>query len=129
MTPGGAARVLVVDDDASVRTFIELALRRQGHEVLLAVDADAALTFASDASRPIDLLLTDYTMPGRSGVQLAADVRALRPDIAVILMSGWRMDQPPQGVPGPGIETLEKPFDLTGLARAVERALRLRPRS
>lgn len=127
MTAGGA-QILVVDDDGSVRTLIELALHRQGHEVLLAVDADAALTIAADESRSIDLLLTDYTMPGRSGLQLAVDIRALRPDIAIILMSGWRMDQPPTGVPGPGVEVLEKPFDLTGLARAVERALRLRAR-
>ena len=125
MTAGGV-QILVVDDDASVRTLIELALHRQGHEVLIAVDADAALSIASDPGRPIDLLLTDYTMPGRSGLQLAVDIRALRPDIAIILMSGWRMDRPPTGVPGPAIEVLEKPFDLTGLARAVERALRLR---
>ena len=125
MTAGGA-QILVVDDDASVRTLIELALRRQGHEALLAVDADAALAIASDRGQAIDLLVTDYTMPGRSGLQLAIDVRALRPDLAIILMSGWRMDQPPTGVPGPAIEVLEKPFDLTGLARAVQRALRLR---
>lgn len=127
MTAGGA-QILVVDDDASVRTLIELALQRQGHEVLLAVDSDAALSIASDESRPIDLLLTDYTMPGRSGLQLAVDIRALRPDIAIILMSGWRMDRPPTSVPGPAIDVLEKPFDLSGLARAVERALRLRVR-
>lgn len=125
MTFGGA-HVLVADDDASVRTFLELALHRQGHDVVLAVDADAALSIASDPSRPIDLLLTDYTMPGRSGLQLAVDIRELRPAIAIILMSGWRMDQPPTGVPG--IELLEKPFDLTGLAGAVERALRSRAR-
>lgn len=127
MTAGGA-RVLVADDDASVRTLIDLALRRQGHEVLLASDSDSALSIASDPSRPIDLLLTDYTMPGRSGLQLAVDIRALRPDIAIVLMSGWRMDQPPTGVPGPEIEVLEKPFDLSGLAGAVERALRPRGR-
>lgn len=125
MTAGGA-QILVVDDDASVRTLIELALRRQGHEALLAVDADAALAIASDRGQAIDLLVTDYTMPGRSGLQLAVDIRALRPDIAIILMSGWQMDRPPTSVPGPAVEVLEKPFDLTGLARAVERALRLR---
>jgi DNA-binding NtrC family response regulator len=125
MTPGGA-RVLVADDDASVRTLVELALRRQGHEVVLAIDAGAALSVASDPSATIDLLVTDYTMPGRSGLQLAADVRALRPGIAIVLMSGWPLDQPVVGVPGPAIEVLEKPFDLTGLARAVERALRSR---
>lgn len=119
----GGARVLVADDDASVRTLIDLALRRQGHDVLLAADADAALAIVSDERQAIDLLVTDYTMPGRSGLQLATDVRSLRPAIAIILMSGWRLDQPPTGVPGPAIEVLEKPFDLSGLARAVARVL------
>jgi two-component system cell cycle sensor histidine kinase/response regulator CckA len=122
MTPRGA-RVLVADDDAGVRTLVELALRRGGHEVVLAVDADAALAIASDLARSIDLLVTDYTMPGRSGMQLAADIRAIRPDVAVVLMSGWHLDQPVTGVPGAEIVVLEKPFDLTGLARAVEQAL------
>jgi two-component system cell cycle sensor histidine kinase/response regulator CckA len=125
MAPGGA-RVLVADDDASVRTLVELALRRRGHEVVVAGDAAAALLIASDRSESIDLLVTDYTMPGRSGLQLAADIRAIRPQIAVVLMSGWQLDRPVIGVPGPDIEVLEKPFDLTGLARVVERALRPR---
>lgn len=119
----GRARVLVADDDAGVRTLVELALRRQGHEVVLAIDAGAALAIASDTSEPIDLLVTDYTMPGRTGLQLAADIRGLRPAIAIVLMSGWQLDEPVMGVPGPAIEVLEKPFDLSGLARAVERAL------
>src|SRR5512132_4568588 len=112
----GGARVLVADDDVSVRTLVELALRRQGHEVVLAGDADAALAIASDPREAIDLLVTDYTMPGRSGLQLAADVRAVRPGIAIVLMSGWQLDRPVDGISGPPIEVLEKPFDLSGLA-------------
>jgi DNA-binding response OmpR family regulator len=48
----GGARVLVADDDVSVRTLVELALRRQGHEVVLAGDADAAAAAADDLLRP-----------------------------------------------------------------------------
>jgi DNA-binding NtrC family response regulator len=109
--------------------LIEVALRRAGHEVALAVDAAGALTIASDEKQLIDLLLTDYTMPGRSGVELAADIRAMRPDIAVVLMSGWRLDEPVIGVPGQPVVLLEKPFDLTALAGAVERALEARGRT
>ena len=98
----------------------------QADEVVVARDAAAALLIASDRSESIDLLVTDYTMPGRSGLQLAADIRAIRPQIAVVLMSGWQLDRPVTGVPGPDIEVLEKPFDLTGLAHVVERALRPR---
>ena len=123
------ARILVADDDTSVRMLIELALRRAGHDVALAVDAAGALEIASDDTQSIDLLLTDYTMPGRSGVELAADVRAMRPDIAVVLMSGWRLDEPVGGVPVQPVVLLEKPFDLTALAGAVERALEARGRT
>jgi DNA-binding NtrC family response regulator len=115
--------VLVADDDTTVRAFIAVALERQGYAVLLAPDADAAIEFANDEGIPIDVLVTDVTMPGRSGIELAAEVRAKRPSMGVVLMSGWRLDQPVDGIAGRAVELLEKPFDLSALARAVERAM------
>jgi DNA-binding NtrC family response regulator len=115
--------VLVADDDTTVRAFIAAALERQGYAVLLAPDADAAIEFANDEGIPIDVLVTDITMPGRSGIELAGEVRAVRPTMGVVLMSGWRLDQPVHGIPGQAVELLEKPFDLSSLAEAVERAL------
>lgn len=115
--------VLVADDDATVRAFIAVALERQGYAVLLAPDADAAIEFANDQGIPIDVLVTDITMPGRSGIELAGEVRAMRPTMGVVLMSGWRLDEPVDGIPRHAVELLQKPFDLSALARAVERAL------
>jgi len=124
--PSRVATVLVADDDITIRALIAAALERDGYAVLLAPDADAAIEFATDEEIPIDVLVTDMTMPGRSGVELAGEVRAMRPDLGVVLMSGWRLEQPVDGIPGQPIELLEKPFDLSGLTRAVERALERR---
>jgi len=124
--PSPVKTVLVADDDTTVRAFIAAALERQGFAVLLAPDADAAIEFANDDGIPIDVLVTDVTMPGRSGIELAREVRAMRPSMGVVLMSGWRLDHPVDGIPGRAVELLEKPFDLSALARAVERALEQR---
>jgi len=115
--------VLVADDDMSLRSLISAALERQGHSVLLASSAEEAIRISSAAGTAIDVLLTDLSMPGRSGISLAADIRMQRPDIPVVLMSGWPLDEPIVGVLGGAVEILEKPFELSALARAVERAL------
>jgi PAS domain S-box-containing protein len=88
-SPGGvAATILVVEDEESIRALARRFLGRAGHRVLEAVDVDEAERIAG-ASGQIDLLLTDLVMPGGSGRQLAVRLRAARPDLKVILMSGY----------------------------------------
>jgi DNA-binding NtrC family response regulator len=118
-----AAVVLVADDDRSLRSLISAALRRQGHSVLLAASADEAIRISTSPETSIDVLLTDLSMPGGSGISLATEIRAQRPDIAVVLMSGWQVEEPVAGIPGGDVEVLQKPFELSVLAAAVERAV------
>jgi DNA-binding NtrC family response regulator len=118
-----AAVVLVADDDRSLRSLISAALRRQGHSVLLAASADEAIRISTSPDTSIDVLLTDLSMPGGSGISLATEIRAQRPDIAVVLMSGWQVEEPVAGIPGGEVEVLQKPFELSVLAAAVERAV------
>jgi len=118
-----AAVVLVAEDEASLRSLISAALRRQGYSVLLAASASEAIQISTAADASIDVLLTDLSMPGRSGISLAVEIRARRPDIPIVLMSGWPLDAPVAGVPGAEVEVLQKPFELTALTAAVERAL------
>jgi two-component system nitrogen regulation response regulator GlnG len=118
-----AAVVLVADDDRSLRSLISAALRRQGHSVLLAASADEAIRISTSPDTSIDVLLTDLSMPGGSGISLATEIRAQRPDIAVVLMSGWQVEEPVAGIPGGDVEVLQKPFELSVLAAAVERAV------
>ena len=84
--PQGSATVLVVEDQAEVRRLVETVLTRQGYRVLTAVDAESAAT-CFDTVRA-DLLLTDVTLPGRSGRELAADLCARDPQLRVLFMSG-----------------------------------------
>ena len=118
-----AAVVLVADDDRSLRSLISAALQRQGHSVLLAASADEAIRISTSPDTSIDVLLTDLSMPGGSGISLATEIRAQRPDIAVVVMSGWQVEGPVAGIPGRDVEVLQKPFELSVLAAAVERAV------
>jgi DNA-binding NtrC family response regulator len=118
-----AAVVLGADDDRSLRSLISAALQRQGHSVLLAASADEAIRISTSPETSIDVLLTDLSMPGGSGISLATEIRAQRPDIAVVLMSGWQVEEPVAGIPGGDVEVLQKPFELSVLAAAVERAV------
>ena len=79
--------VLIVDDDSVFRELQAKALREAGYNVLQAADAAEALELAG-ATATLDLLLTDFNMPGLDGVELTKKFRALRPKIPVLLVSG-----------------------------------------
>jgi CheY-like chemotaxis protein len=122
---GGRETVLVVEDEAPVRTLVERVLRRQGYEVLAAPDGRAARELLAGYTAPIHVLLSDVVMPGGiSGEQLASDVRVLHPEARVILMSGYANSL----VDGVGVNRtadafLQKPFDPATLVRKVRELL------
>jgi PAS domain S-box-containing protein len=101
--PGGGETLLVVEDEPAVRSLVAAALGRDGFQLLLASSADEALALARQQLGAIDLLLTDAIMPGKSGIDLANALVAERPDLPVILMSGYT----------------EQTLDMTGLSRPV----------
>ena len=122
-TPRRSGVVLVVEDDPAVREFARRSLEASGYVVLTAAGGDEALEASQDLGEHIDVLLTDVLMPGIHGPELAAKIRANRPDIGVVFMSGYAeddVDRDPQiGVSG---EILAKPFNMQALSRAIERA-------
>jgi hypothetical protein len=81
-----APRVLLVEDEPAVRDLLLQALVRNGFEVIAAASAEEALPFAR---RPFELLLSDVSLPGMSGVQLAREVSRMAPTVRVLLMSGY----------------------------------------
>src|SRR2546426_706626 len=84
----GALRLLLVDDEHEVREALAEMLQSHGHTVLTAAGADEALArFESEPD--LDLVLTDLVMPGRTGWDVAAGVKARRPHVAVGLITGW----------------------------------------
>ncbi len=116
--PGGA-RVLLVDDDEGVRFVTAEALRALGHEVLEAASAAAAEALAhAEGLLTIGLLLTDVAMPGASGPELVARLRAERPDLPVIYLTGHAGGAELGDAP-----VLRKPFTGEDLAREAARAL------
>jgi hypothetical protein len=119
----GQRRLLVVEDEEAVRSVTRSILERNGYDVVTFGAAEEALAeLASDAR--VDLLLTDVVMPGMSGPQLADRARGLRPDLPVLLMSGYPRDLLEQGAIDPGLVMVKKPFDSHALLDHVTRALR-----
>ncbi|HSE03370.1 MAG TPA: response regulator, partial [Methylomirabilota bacterium] len=86
---GAPATVLVVEDEEEVRALARDVLEMNGYTVLEALDAADAGRLAETHPGPIHLLITDVVMPGVSGPELARRLRAHRPDLRVLCMSGY----------------------------------------
>jgi PAS domain S-box-containing protein len=121
--------VLVVEDSPEVRALVVELLAGRGHFVLQAGNADEAMEVAARHPSTIDLLITDIVMPRMSGPQMAAQLAASRPALAVLYMSGYANDSiVHHGVLDSGVDFIAKPFTLDDLVWKVERIL-LRRRS
>lgn len=122
--PQGRACVLVVEDDAMVRAFVQAALADSGYRVLVAEDGVQALgCLEKDGS--IELLLTDVILPGgMNGRQLADAALQMRPDLQVLFMSGYTENAiVHHGRLDPGVNLLQKPFRRLDLVRRVHELL------
>ena len=107
-------RILVVDDDAGVRTSVELLLKRLGHSVETAADGTAALAKMSTAA--FDLVVTDLEMPGIKGDQLAREVKKRQPALPVVMLTGTI-----EVSRVPGVDLIVfKPFSLDDLRSALQ---------
>ena len=111
--------VLVVDDDMLVLENTAAMLEDLGHTVVEARSGEEALSLLR-RTRTIDLILTDYAMPGMTGLQLADAVAAERPGTVILLSSGYA--ELPRGVRST-LPRISKPFDQPALARAIEVAI------
>lgn len=117
-TPG---RILVIEDDEDVRTMIVDCLEALGYHVTQAPDGPSGLA-RLDADKP-DVMMVDYAMPGMNGIQVLASARESRPDLPVILATGYA-DVDVTTITDRRFTALRKPFQLEDLARAVRLALK-----
>jgi CheY-like chemotaxis protein len=122
--PGMGEHILVVEDEASLRTLIARELTELGYRTSTAVDGQNALRMVQQQELYPDLLLTDVIMPGINGTELATRLRREHPDLKVLFMSGYSDELiQSHGVLEPGILFLGKPFRSNDLARKVREAL------
>jgi len=113
--------VWLVDDDASIRWVLERALKQGGMVPTAFEQADSALS-ALRRSRP-DVLMTDIRMPGRSGLELLAEIRDSQPELPVIVMTAHSdLDSAVAAYQGGAFEYLPKPFDIDQAVDLVRRA-------
>ena len=126
----GTETILLVEDEAPVRSITRQLLQRNGYTVLEASDGQTALALVDGVQHGthVDLLLTDVIMPGMSGRALAAELMARRPALRVLFMSGYTDDAVVRhGMLEPGLAYLEKPFRPPTLLRKVREVLQAPP--
>ena len=117
-------RVLLVDDDEALRGLGHAMLTRLGYDVVVCTRSPDALETFAATPEWFDLVVTDYTMPSLTGAQLVVACRHLRPDLPVLLYTGW-LEVPEAGHdPAPGrMAVLQKPFSLHELDSALRHLL------
>jgi len=120
----GSGTVLVVEDDEQLRRLTHRALAAQGYEVLEADRGRSALDAARRHEGPIDLLVTDLVMPDTNGPKLAETLRAARPGLRVLFMSGYPEGAiVHHGMLEAGVAYLAKPFTTEAITRKVREVL------
>jgi two-component system nitrogen regulation response regulator GlnG len=120
------ATILVADDDRAIRTVLNQALARLGHDVRLTGNAATLWRWVADGEG--DLVITDVIMPDENGLDLIPRIKKLRPDLRVIVMSAQStLLTAVKATERGAFEYLPKPFDLRELVSVVERALSTPP--
>jgi len=120
----GCERILLVEDEESLRSLVRECLEASGYSVVEARRGVEALELAARSNEPIQLLLTDVVMPGMSGRELAEQIAVSRPEIKVLYMSGYTDDAVVRhGVLTAEMAFLQKPFNMVALASKVRAVL------
>jgi two-component system NtrC family response regulator len=120
-----SVRILVADDDPSLRRVLQFKLKQLGYEVATAEDGESALT-ALEKSR-FDLLLSDVKMPGISGLELIERSRQIQPDLEIILITAHAtISTAVEAVKAGAFDYVPKPFEDEELYLAIEKALKFK---
>jgi PAS domain S-box-containing protein len=121
---GEGRHVLYIDDDEAMVLLVERMLGRRGYRVTARVDAEAALALVRAAPNGFDLVVTDFNMPGLSGLDVARQVRAIRPDLPVAVTSGFISEELSAGAPDAGVcEIIFKPDTVEEMCDVIQRLL------
>jgi len=117
----GPKKILVVDDEESIRWALRKALEREGYRVVLASDGAEALARATESG--IDLVLMDIKMPGSDGFETLTRIKEIRPNLPVIIMTAFgTLQAAVQAMKRGAYDHITKPFDFDELSILVRRA-------
>jgi polar amino acid transport system substrate-binding protein len=127
---GGNETILLGEDDAAVRGFVDSLLRRSGYQVLLAVDGQDAIEQFAAHQEAVSLVLLDVIMPRKNGKEAYDAIARLKPGVKVLYASGYTADFiESRGVSERGIELIMKPFQPMALLRKIREVLDRAPAS
>jgi two-component system cell cycle sensor histidine kinase/response regulator CckA len=118
-----AGTLLVVDDEPTIRSVAHRVLTTAGYEVLMASNGDEAVRLLRDPDLALDMVLTDIVMPGMTGAAFTAQVRALRPGLPILFMSGYDRPDIAAGGIDPFAPIIGKPFSRPALLAKVSQML------
>ena len=114
-----ALRILVVDDNENIREMLEDFLNFEGHEPVLAKDGKEALEIFCE--QDFDLVITDLGMPGMSGWELSKCIKQRKPEIPVVIITGWGAQLEAENLKENKVESiLTKPFNLDQVKQMIE---------
>jgi len=126
LTYAGASmsRVLIVDDEDSMRLLVARAIAMDGHDIMTASDGAEALEILGSADSAFDLLLTDIQMPIMDGIALALAAARDFPDLTILLMTGFAdQRERASGLNAIAYDVITKPFSVADIRTAVADAL------
>jgi two-component system cell cycle sensor histidine kinase/response regulator CckA len=119
---GNGEHILLVDDEDTVRRVTGRLLEKLGYEVTTAADGAEALDLLESAG-PFDLVLTDVVMPGMTGIEMADQIREIRPAQRILFTSGYTTREYGRAPGQPPRPFMPKPFSMADLAENVRRVL------
>ena len=126
--PGPRRTILAVDDESTILALAKDVLELEGYRVVVARNGEEALRTYRDAAGGIDLVLLDLTMPVMGGIECLRRLRALDPDVRVVISSGFASETTAaELLRGGALACLQKPYEIQALTRTVATALAREP--
>ncbi len=118
------SRVLIVDDEESMRLLVARAIAMDGHDITMASDGAEALEILGRTDSPFDLMLTDIQMPVMDGIALALSAARDFPKVTILLMTGYaEQRERASGLNAIAHDVISKPFSVADIRAAVADAL------
>ncbi len=122
--PTGTERILLIDDEQIIVEMVTTILEQLGYKVTPETNSLRALEIFRSRPGEFDLIITDYTMPKLTGTDLSKEILCIRPDIPIIVCTGFSEKLTAHGAMDLGVELMMKPFSMKQIAELIRRVLR-----